>query len=231
MLLSGAIIVMAKYPTPGKVKTRLGPDLSPQQAADVHRLFLEHFVSRLARKLTGELVICFDPPEQASAMSDLLKPIPRLIFLPQVSGDLGARIAAAAERVAARHQRLLFLGVDSPDVPDRHLAKAVELFDQADVSLSPTDDGGFWSLGLQRHVNVRRLLEDIPWSSGREALATLGSADAMGHTAVTGMAWDDIDHPSDLRRLLIRLAQSDIATDKQLLSNLRHVLPPQWFFG
>jgi rSAM/selenodomain-associated transferase 1 len=222
-----AIIVMAKYPTPGKVKTRLMAELTAQQAADVHAAFLQHLCARLARLNPAEFIICFDPPDKADAMRQLLD-LPALTLLEQCPGDLGARIAAASNALFPRHQRLLFLGVDSPDLPLAHLFKAAELTEQAPVSLSPTIDGGYWSLGLSRGVQVEPLLHDIPWSSGHEAAATLKSAEVLGLTSVTGLAWDDVDHPPDLRRLLERLARSDVSADQQLLSNLGHVLPANW---
>lgn len=225
-----AIVVMTKHPTPGRVKTRLTPDLSPEQAACVHAAFLKHLISRLFRLNPAELVICFDPPEMRDAMRSLFDSSP-LTFLAQAPGDLGARIASAARELLLRHPRLLFMGVDSPDVPLAHLFKAAELTEQAPLSLSPTTDGGYWSLGLTREVDAARLLTDIPWSSGNEAHATLRAAEAQGHPSVTGFAWDDVDHPPDLRRLTQRLARSDVAADSQLLSNLRDVLPAAWFFG
>src|SRR6266550_842307 len=157
----GAIIVMAKYPEAGKVKTRLMPDLSAHLAAKVYRVFLQHWMSWLCELRVGELVLCFDPVEKADALRDLFDSSAQITFWPQVEGDLGARLAAAAREASARHRRLLFLGVDSPDVPLAHLKKAAELVERAEVSLSPTDDGGFWSLGLQNHVNAQKLLESI----------------------------------------------------------------------
>jgi rSAM/selenodomain-associated transferase 1 len=221
---------MTKHPTAGKVKTRLTPALTPEQAAGVHATFLKHLTARLARLNAAELVICFDPPDKVDAMRALLDGSP-IAFLPQCPGDLGARIGDAAARLFPRHDRLLFMGIDSPDLPLAHLFKAAELTEQAPVSLSPTPDGGYWSLGLAKSVDAAALLRDIPWSSGQEAVATLRAAEALGHTSVTGLAWDDVDHPPDLRRLLTRLSRSDVPADAELLSNLRHVLPAQWFFG
>jgi rSAM/selenodomain-associated transferase 1 len=222
-----AIVVMAKYPTPGRVKTRLMGALTAEQAANVHAVFLRHGCARLARLNPAELIVCFDPPDKRDAMHALLD-MPGLTLLEQCSGDLGARIAAASHTLFARHPRLLFLGVDSPDLPLAHLFKAAELTELAPVSLSPTIDGGYWSLGLGRGVEVRSLLQEIPWSSGEEAAATLRSAEVLGLTSVTGLAWDDVDHPPDLRRLLERLRRSDAAADRKLLSNLDHVLPANW---
>jgi rSAM/selenodomain-associated transferase 1 len=223
-----AVILMAKYPTAGRVKTRLMPDLTADQAAAVHRVFLQHLVRRLDRLAPAELVICFDPPDQADRMRDLLANTAALSFIPQCGGDLGARLASAARDVAARHRRLLFLGVDSPDVPVAHLFKAAELTEQAPVSLSPTTDGGYWSLGLRSNVDAETLLTGIPWSSGNEAMATLQSAESLGLTSATGLAWDDVDYPADLRRLIARLTKSDAAADRELLVTLLRTLPEGW---
>jgi glycosyltransferase A (GT-A) superfamily protein (DUF2064 family) len=190
-------------------------------------VFLRHVCARLARLNPAELVVCFDPPEQRDGMRALLD-LPNVTLVEQCLGDLGARLASASADLFPRHPRLLFLGVDSPDLPLAHLFKAAELTELAPVSLSPTIDGGYWSLGLSRGVEVAKLLHDLPWSSGEEAAATLKSAEVLGLTSVTGMAWDDVDHPSDLRRLLERLGRSDVAADRELLSNLGDVLPVGW---
>jgi rSAM/selenodomain-associated transferase 1 len=225
-----AVVLMTKYPAPGKVKTRLiGPDVSGDHAAAVHAAFLRHLVTRLARLNPAELVICFDPPDRAADMRKLFDDDARLSFLAQCEGDLGDRLTVAARDVGARHPRLLFMGVDSPDVPLAHLFKAAELTEEIPVSLSPTDDGGYWSLGLQRDVDAAALLAEIPWSSGREALATLAAADRLGLCTVTGLAWDDVDRPDDLRRLLTRLTRSDVPADRALLGKLTAALPPDWF--
>jgi len=226
-LSSLAVVVMTKYPAPGKVKTRLTPDLTPEQAAAVHAVFLKHLTTRLTRLNPAELVICFDPPDKRDAMQTLFPPNSPFTYLPQSPGDLGQRLAAASAALFTRHARLLFLGVDSPDVPLGHLFTAAQLTEKSPVSLSPTADGGYWSLGLSQGVDVAQLLTDIPWSTGREALATLAAAERLGLTAATGLAWDDVDHPVDLRRLIQRLTPADAAADRALLVNLLRPSPEQ----
>jgi rSAM/selenodomain-associated transferase 1 len=223
-----AVILMAKYPTAGRVKTRLMPELTADHAAAVHRVFLQHLVRRLDRLSPAELVVCFDPPDHADKIRGLLEDSATLTFLPQCPGDLGARLAAAARHFATSHRRLVFLGVDSPDVPVAHLFKAAELTDEAPVSLSPTVDGGYWSLGLHSNVDAEKLLTGIPWSSGTEAMATLQSAASLEFTSATGLAWDDVDYPADLRRLIGRLTKSDAAADRELLVTLLRTLPEGW---
>jgi rSAM/selenodomain-associated transferase 1 len=227
-----AIVLMTKHPTPGRVKTRLMPELSPEQAAAVHGVFLGHLTARLARLNPAELVICFDPAEREGEMRGFLGRVTGLTFNCQCAGDLGVRIATAARDVLARHERVLLLGTDSPDVPVAHLFAAAGLVEQSPVSISPTTDGGYWALGLQRGVDAGGLLAEIPWSSGHEAFETLRAAGRLGLSAATGLAWDDIDRAEDLRRLLTRLSRSEAAgiggADLELLRNLRPILPPGW---
>jgi len=273
-----ALVVMAKFPEAGKVKTRLTPALAPAQAAAIHRAFLLHSIARLGALDGDEMVICFDPPDRAAAMRELLaedaaqtachlpatchpevlrriwprapirpdssdylrmtstplergeiahdRPDPFLIsYLPQSPGDLGARLASAAATVGQRHPRMLFFGVDSPDLPDSHIDRAIELTQQAAVSVSPTADGGFWSLGLCNSVDASALLSGIRWSSGVEMRQLLERADALGYATAVGEQWDDVDHPADLQRLLHRLSPSTQSSDRALLQQLQTIRP------
>jgi rSAM/selenodomain-associated transferase 1 len=220
-----AVIVMAKYPQPGQVKTRLQPALTPEQAADVQRAFVRHVARRLHRMAPAELVVCFDPPDAGSAMRELLRDSCDVTYLAQAPGDLGERLAAAARMVGRLHRRLLFLGVDSPDVPAAHLATAARLTGETAVSLGPTDDGGYWCLGLWNEVDADALLSGVRWSSGHEARQTLERADSLGYATATAPAWDDVDRPDDLARLTGRLRGSTDRDDKDLLDRLSNFLP------
>jgi rSAM/selenodomain-associated transferase 1 len=210
-LASVAVILLAKYPTAGRVKTRLMPALTAGAAAAIQQLFLTHMLQRLEAMRPAELVLCFDPPDMAEAMARLPGMPPALTYLPQCAGDLGHRLAAAAEQVGCRHRQLLFFGVDSPDVPSNHIGHAAALTRAYEVSLSPSADGGYWSLGLQRGVDAAALLRDIPWSSGREARQTVQRAEALGYRVAQGEPWEDVDRPEDLRRLMQRLEKTGAA--------------------
>ena len=223
-----AVIVMAKFPHPGRTKTRLQPALTPAQAAEVQRAFVTHVTRRLGRLGPAELVICFDPPDAGPAMRNLLTGACDATYLAQAPGDLGDRLAAAAKTVGRLHRRLLFVGVDSPDVPIPHLSAAARLTDQVAVSLGPTDDGGYWCLGLSNEVDADALLcGGIRWSSGHEARQTLERADSLGYATATGPAWDDVDRPDDLARLIARLRCSNDPDDRTLLERLSNFLPPR----
>jgi rSAM/selenodomain-associated transferase 1 len=220
-----AVVIMSKYPEAGKVKTRLTPALSPQQAADVHSVFLSHWLQRLVAMKPKELTLCFDPPNRQADFARLIEPIGAMRLLPQASGDLGARLTAAADDAFARHAGALFFGVDSPTLPAPWLDNAAANLRRFDVVLGPTTDGGYWTIGLTRRVDPVRLFTDIEWSSGRERAQTESRARSLGYGVCTmeSNTWVDVDQPHDLEQLLHRLEQTDIPEHRPLLSALSFV--------
>jgi len=224
--------IMAKYPVPGRAKTRLLAALTPEQAAGVQGVFLCHVWRRLRETFSlARLVTFCDPPDEVGRMAVLLGGAGggAASVRPQVLGDLGHRLAAACDAFAEPDGRgrgaVLIVGTDSPDVPREHLLGAAALTGGADVVLGPTDDGGFWCLGMGPTVDAGRLLAGIDWSSGRERGQVLERASQLGYKLALAAGWDDVDHPPDLRRLVHRLARSGRDEDRQLLDALRPALP------
>jgi rSAM/selenodomain-associated transferase 1 len=210
---------MAKVPEPGKVKTRLVGALSAEQAAKVQEVFIRHTMTRLSGLGAPELVMCFDPPEAGRAMHKLVGSIATR-YVAQPPGDLGARMDAAAREIAKWYGKLLFVGVDSPDVPVSHLTRAAELLRDNEVVVGPSGDGGFWCIGLQHHVSPKLLFEGVESSSGKECGQTLARARELDCACAQADSWDDVDRPEDLHRLLSRLGASADEHDRQLLGAL-----------
>jgi uncharacterized protein len=214
-----AVVVMAKHPQPGRVKTRLQGSLSPEQAAEVQRVFVQHMIGRLSRLAPASLVTYVDPPDAAEAVSQLLLEHD-IEVCPQVPGDLGARLAGAAQAALRRWPRVLLMGVDSPDIPANALFDAAGKCAEADVVLGPTLDGGYWCLGLTGAVDASSLLDGIAWSTGDEYQQTLDRTHRLGLKVAVASQWSDVDHPQDLASLIQRLEQSSDCDDKRLLQAL-----------
>jgi len=219
-----AVVVMARLPEPGRVKTRLTPELSPEQAAAVYKTFLCHLACRLGGMGWGDLIVCHDPPDCFERMRDLIGREAIARYEPQCEGDLGARLAAAAKVKVRNAQCVMFLGTDSPDVPAASLHRVAELLSDNDVVIAPTDDGGFWAVALRPQVDANRLFEQIEWSSGRELEQTVARARTLGYNVALADHWDDVDRPADLRRLIERLRRSNDPSDRELLAKLQSIL-------
>lgn len=218
------IVLVAKVPEPGRVKTRLTPELHATQAAAVHEAFIVHVFQRLRELKPAELVICYDPPTGEAAMRRLLGSPDDVTFMPQAAGDLGQRLAAMFDALKSRHRRILFLGVDSPDLPADHLRDAARLCHGADVVIGPTEDGGYWCLALAASVDAAKLLGGIEWSTGHEARQTIDRAAALHYAMALADGWDDIDHPADLQRLIERLSASADPRDQALHARLAAIV-------
>jgi len=222
---STALVIMAKHPTPGRVKTRLQPTYSPEQSAAVQRIFLEHLVKRFTTLRLGQIVVCYDPPETRDSFAGLLPATAtHVLFLPQSAGDLGARLALASRKLADDFARIFFFGVDSPDVPDTHLHAIITHLDSHPVVIAPTDDGGFWSIGHRREIDLANVLTGIEWSSGREMAQVVEHLNRDAVPVAMAEAWTDVDRPDDLSALLTRLNSSPAAHDGELLAKLLPVI-------
>ncbi|RSS34245.1 DUF2064 domain-containing protein [Streptomyces sp. WAC07061] len=132
-----SLLVIAKAPVPGRVKTRLTPPFTPGQAAALAEAALADTLAAVAATPAGRHVLVLD-----GAPGPWLPP--GFEVVPQSGGGLDERLAAA---FAGCTGPALLIGMDTPQVTPAHLAPALE-FDAYDAWFGPAADGGFWALGL-----------------------------------------------------------------------------------
>jgi glycosyltransferase A (GT-A) superfamily protein (DUF2064 family)/SAM-dependent methyltransferase len=194
-----SIVLLAKEPVPGRVKTRLHARFTPQEAARLATAALADTVAAI-RALEVHPVIAYDG-----------RPGPWLPrgFHPvqQVAGDLslriesallGATIAQSPEQdlpvLGSQDEPVVLVGMDTPQLSGA-LAHAVEWCDDADAVLGLTDDGGYWAIGLRRFVAGS--VQGVPMStdhSGRDQLERLRS---LGLRVRLLAQLRDVDTPTD----------------------------------
>jgi rSAM/selenodomain-associated transferase 1 len=209
---SGAVIgVFAKQPVPGRVKTRLIPPLSAEQACQLYDIALRETVARL-RTAGLPLAICY-----AGQREWFRAAFPTLPLLAQCGGDLGARLGHAAQALFADGAgSVLLAGSDSPDLPIALLRTAAEQLHDRDVSVIPCHDGGYALVGLRRPSIG--LFDGIPWSTPQVLAATRQRCRELGLTLHETAAWHDLDELNDLRSLVARSPGSQTA--RYLLTRL-----------
>jgi hypothetical protein len=171
--LPAQVIVIAKEPVPGRVKTRLTPPFSPADAALLAKAALTDTLAAVAATPVTRAVLALD-----GAAGDWLPPGFRVI--PQRGGGLDERLAAAfADTHATLSAPMVLIGMDTPQVTPGLLADAAAALasGEADAVFGPAADGGFWLLGLRRPD--RSLLAGVPMSrpdTGRHQMDRLTSA-------------------------------------------------------
>jgi uncharacterized protein len=194
-----AVAIMAKAPRPGAVKTRLCPPLLAAEAAALYRCFLLDKIAAV-QALSGVRPMVAYTPDEAQAEFAVLAP--DFALVPQRGPDLGARLhTTLASLLAAGHPGAIAVDSDTPTLPREFLQQAVDCLTGPgpDVVLGPTEDGGYYLIGV-RAAN-RALFDDMPWSTAAVLEITLRRAAAAGLQTVCTPAWFDVDTPDDLRRL------------------------------
>jgi hypothetical protein len=144
-----AVAVMAKAPGFARVKSRLQPPLTGDEARALATAFLLDRLDGVAALAGAAPVLAYTPPEAAPALAAL---VPRGVRLLAQRGDgLGARLAALFDDLLGAHPAALVLDCDSPTVPMAWAAAGVAALAaaDADVVLGPGEDGGYWALGLR----------------------------------------------------------------------------------
>ncbi|MFN9266299.1 MAG: DUF2064 domain-containing protein [Acidobacteriota bacterium] len=184
------ILLFAKAPEPGRVKTRLAAAIGTPAAVVLHKLFVNTMLDRLPR--FGEVELHLDTPTDDFSRENVSPAL-------QSPGNLGDRMLyALAPRVPA-----LLLGSDSPTVPDAHIAAMLDA--SADITLAPADDGGYWAIAARRtHPNM---FAGVRWSTEHTLADTVAACQAAGLTVALGPAWFDVDEARDLVRIAEFLAQ------------------------
>jgi glycosyltransferase A (GT-A) superfamily protein (DUF2064 family) len=188
------LIVIAKAPVPGRVKTRLTPPFPPEQAAELARAALADTLdavasARVQRRL---LVLDGDPA--------LVPTPPGFRVIPQAGGGLDRRLAAAFHEAAMLDAGpVLLVGMDTPQVTGPLLEACLPTAWE-DATIGPAEDGGFWSLGFRspRELELDRLMFDVPMSTDTTGAAQLGRLTAAGLRVRTLPALRDVDTVADL---------------------------------
>lgn len=192
------IVIFAKAPVPGRVKTRLIPALGPDGAAALARTMLEDTIREASAAAVGPVELCTCPaPDHVDWQRHL--PEGRVALTAQGDGDLGVRMAHAAERVIAEEGSILLIGTDCPELDRHRLREAILQLENYDAVLHPAHDGGYPLIGLMRFDPS--LFEGITWSGPTVAVDTIRRIKALGWSLWQGETLRDIDEPADLEAI------------------------------
>ena len=206
-----SLLLFARAPEPGRVKTRLSPALGAAGAARLYRAFLQDAARAYGPPAPWSAVLCADPDPHAP-------PFPALFRAPwrrrrQQGGDLGARLAAAfREEFSAGVWAAAAVGSDHPALPRRRLEEVFErLSAGVPAAVIPAADGGYCAIGLRREAPAQEVFRDIPWSSPDVLDATVTRlSGAAAEVAVLAPSFD-VDRPEDLATLRADIQSRDPA--------------------
>lgn len=205
---------MAKWPSPGRVKTRLCPPLDAERAARLAAAFLADTLATLLAVPGLEVRLALDQDgDEASARVAATGLVPELAAaleridgtVGQGEGDLGARMRRVLALSLDEGARGLLVGADVPDLPASRVAAAFEALGRADAVLVPATDGGYVAVGAAAPLDSL-FPHDAPWGRDGVLACTLASLAAARASVVCLDPWEDVDDAAALGRLASRTA-------------------------
>ena len=200
------LVIMAKHPVAGQVKTRLAKSVGDSTAAELATAFLVDLVSRLSTCGHRRVLATWPPGEAAKTFfTDLAGE--HFELWTQPPGSLGDRLASVASDLLNHDDRIVVIGSDSPTLPEETIEMAFTALEHADVVLVPADDGGYVLVGQRREVP--ELFQRIDWGTSRVLEQTRQRLEAAGTSFVELPGWYDIDTLEDLSRLDRELAAAN----------------------
>jgi hypothetical protein len=198
--MTAEVVIFAKAPVAGKVKTRLAATIGADLAAAAHQAFVADTVATVVESgLTGLIAYAGD---SAHSGFDCARAA-GFAFEEQPAGDLGHRMSSLLKSRLNSSERVVFVGTDSPTLPAEFITRAAQLLDEVDVVVGPSFDGGYYLIAL-KHAHSS-LFEGISWSTDEVFSQTLDRCLESGLTHTVLPFWYDVDHADDLRFMIRHL--------------------------
>jgi rSAM/selenodomain-associated transferase 1 len=191
------LLVAAKQPSPGLTKTRLCPPLTSAQASELYECFLRDTLDTMRLVPGVQRRIGFLPKQAQGYFRHLA---PDMELAPQQGASLGERLdRLLSEALDEGSPRAVVIDSDSPTLPAAYILIAFERLEEVDVVLGPTEDGGYYLIGLSKPQP--HLLRQVQMSTSHVLRDTVALAKATGLSVALLPTWYDVDTIADLRWL------------------------------
>ena len=212
-----ALVIFAKAPIPGEVKTRLCPPLTTDEAATLHGSFVLDMLER-TKLAVAKLQLPFDrylacAPSSELVFFKIMEERQGVRLLDQVGEDMGQRMHRTfVDLFAKDYTQVILVGTDVPTLPLSVYQETFSMLGRSDVVLGPALDGGYYLIGLKQPTE--QLFTEVPWSTDQVLAVTQQHAKTLGLSVGLTTAWRDVDTIADLQ-LLIAECQEDNKKPKQ----------------
>jgi rSAM/selenodomain-associated transferase 1 len=206
------LVVVAKEPVPGKVKTRFIPQLSPAEAAGLYRCSLHDRITEISALNGVDRAIAYTPEDARDTFTELS--LDGFELFTQRGKGLGQRLNNIFQDNLARgYQAVSIVDSDSPDLPKSIINESFGLLlsKQAEVVLGPCHDGGYYLVGLRKPYP--ELFKNIPWSTKNVLSTTLEKAGKMGLNVKLLSSWNDLDTFEDLIEYYVKYKDRPLSKD------------------
>jgi len=221
MTEDNALIIFIKTPIPGKVKTRLAAATGDKLAAKLYKAFIMDTI-KTCNNIHSSKYIFFD----GDYPDNFIRIPENYTIIEQSDGNIGNRMYNALLGVSSfGHSKIILIGSDIPDLPEKYINEAYILLDQNDAVIGPSNDGGYYLIGLKNNVIQNYLFTDIHWSSDKVMSETIQKLNHSGKKFSLIKSCSDIDNISDLRAYYSRNTANETESEsiKTIRKNLNKI--------
>lgn len=202
-----ALVLFARDPVPGQVKTRLHPFLDAETICDLYLCFLDDSIETLQRVENADRFIGVYPGHLSGYFPGLQADAS--VYL-QEGKDLGERMRSTfRQRFEEGYGKVVIIGADSPSLPAAYIREAFS--SGKDIVLGPSTDGGYYLIGMAE--KLLDVFDGVSWGTDQVLRQTLNRIRQQGATLALLPVWYDVDCPEDLRFLKIH---SDLMAESGL---------------
>jgi hypothetical protein len=193
------LIIFAKVPEPGRVKTRLCEHITCEEAVELYDAFVADTVGMAASAGAFHVTLAYTPESAGGYFTDRFDGL-GVEFIPQEGADLGMRMHHALSRAFGHGaDRAALIGTDIPTLTAGEIKDAFARLENSDVVIGPANDGGYFLVAMKRPQPG--IFEGVAWSTPHVLNTTLERADAMGLTVSLIPGHTDVDTVMDLAAL------------------------------
>ena len=211
------LIILAKAPVPGKVKTRLQPTISPDDAAKLQAFFIQQTLELVSSLKGVDVELRCTPDDSHPVFQQCARDL-KITLKQQQGKDLGERMANALQEALTRYQQVIVIGTDCPELTTDYLNEALLRLRQGTKAvIGPANDGGYVLLGLRRFSPL--LFSDINWGSNQVFSETYEKLQQLGWDWHELNSLRDIDTPADLLAFPEIMNQAGLALNIQDVQN------------
>lgn len=193
-----ALMLFFRYPTYGRVKTRIAAELGNDITLGLYEAFIRDLLS-LSGSVRADTMIAVDRPDEAAghpSISAMGCPV-----IGQRGGDIGVRMhTAMVDAFNSGYERVVLVGSDVPDLPPGIINDAFDLLRTVDAVLGPSNDGGYYLVGFNRGACDEAYFTGITWGSRTVCRSTVDKINSSGKILRLMPAWNDIDDRGGLKR-------------------------------
>lgn len=221
-----ALIIMTRIPIAGMTKTRLMKILTGEECAGLHRCFLLDLF-KMFNELTeiADIYVTYTPENSLYLIEDI---IPSFIdSFPQEGYELGDRMNNAIEKLLNKgYSKVILIGADIPSLQAEDIKKAYEELEDNDICLGPTNDGGYYLVGMKKRCR-EIFSNNLKWGYKSVFEATVSIANNLGLSVGLTTKLSDIDEKEDIEDFVEKV-QKGRFNGKTLPINTINFIQSKW---